>query len=109
MSDLQALLLAVGAVLTALVTIWRVVALPMHRQAKRLGHFLDDWFGEAARPGRAAIPPMPERIANLERQQQQLTEELETFSESSSQDRKKLHQRLDAVVEAIEVEASGED
>ena len=34
----------------------------------RLGHFLDDWFGEDARPGFVARPGIPERLAEVEKQ-----------------------------------------
>lgn len=32
----------------------------------RLVHFLDDWFGESERPGFAARPGVPERLAKVE-------------------------------------------
>lgn len=34
----------------------------------RLTHFLDDWFGEVARPGFAARPGIPERLESVEGQ-----------------------------------------
>lgn len=36
------------------------------RTGKRLAHFLDDWFGEEARPGVAARPGVMERLERLE-------------------------------------------
>lgn len=32
----------------------------------RFGHFLDDWFGEPARPGYPARPGIPERLEVVE-------------------------------------------
>jgi len=37
------------------------------RAWKKIDNFLDDWFGEPERPGVAARPGFPERIARLER------------------------------------------
>jgi hypothetical protein len=34
----------------------------------RLSHFLDDWFGEDARPGFTRKPGVPERLAEVESQ-----------------------------------------
>jgi len=39
----------------------------MLRTWKRVTDFLDDWFGEEARPGVEARPGFPERITRLER------------------------------------------
>lgn len=36
------------------------------RTGKRLAHFLDDWFGEEARPGIPARPGVMERLERLE-------------------------------------------
>lgn len=38
----------------------------------RFSHFLDDWFGEAPRPGFGGRPGMPERIAAVEELTKQL-------------------------------------
>jgi hypothetical protein len=35
---------------------------------KKLEHFSDDWFGEAARPGRGRVPGVMERLNNIDGQ-----------------------------------------
>lgn len=62
-------LVAIGAAAGALLTILGLTALLGRRMWKawqRLDAFLSDWFGEPARPGRARVPSMPERVAQLE-------------------------------------------
>jgi hypothetical protein len=58
---------AVGAV-TVVLTAWRVVIKPIAGAVRRVVHFLDDWFGEPARPGQEARPGIPDRIAAIEHQ-----------------------------------------
>jgi hypothetical protein len=43
----------------------RIRALSMFSD-ERFSHFLDDWFGEDARPGFVARPGVPERLENVE-------------------------------------------
>lgn len=38
----------------------------MHRRWRVVEHFLEDWRGEEARPGVAARPGVPERLAAIE-------------------------------------------
>lgn len=49
--------------LSALVGFFRWKILPVFR---RTGHFLDDWFGEDARPGQPRRLGIPERLQRLE-------------------------------------------
>lgn len=58
---------AVGAI-TVVLTAWRVVIKPVAGAVRRVVHFLDDWFGEPARPGHPARPGIPERIEAIEHQ-----------------------------------------
>lgn len=42
------------------------LAVKAFRGVRRVSHFLDDWFGEEARPGIAARPGVMERIGAVE-------------------------------------------
>lgn len=42
----------------------------------RLAHFLDDWFGEEARPGFPARPGIPARLESVEEGQTELLDRL---------------------------------
>lgn len=66
---------ALTVVLGGLVAVWRW-AWPFLR---RVGHFLDDWFGEPARPGFVGQPGVMERLARVEH-------EVHTNSGSSMRD-----------------------
>lgn len=50
------------AVTTLIVTVGR----PLRRLGRWLDEFREDWYGQPARPGRAAIPGIPERLARIE-------------------------------------------
>lgn len=50
----------------------RIRALSMFSDP-RFQHFLDDWFGEGARPGFPGRPGIPERLAAVEERTAQLT------------------------------------
>ncbi|MFF0092650.1 hypothetical protein ACFYSF_22190 [Streptomyces canus] len=45
--------------------LWRVVR-AVSQVTRRAGHFLDDWYGEGARPGVVARPGVMERLGTLE-------------------------------------------
>lgn len=70
------------SVLGVLAAFWRW-ALPFLR---RVGHFLDDWFGEEARPGFPARPGVPARLAAIETEQRRVSHEVQTNSGSSLKD-----------------------
>lgn len=55
---------ALAVALTALGLLMRAV----YRAWKKVDAFLEDWNGEPARPGRAARPSMPARMAAVEKQ-----------------------------------------
>lgn len=58
-------ILAAGALSVALVAIAALLraAWQIYR---RFDAFFDDWFGQPARPGRAAVPGIAERVGSLE-------------------------------------------
>lgn len=58
---------AVGAALAAL-TKW--VILPIATFVRRIVQFLEDWFGEPARPGFEERPGVMQRLANVEHSSQ---------------------------------------
>lgn len=60
-------ILAAGGVCVALAAIG-VVGRKLWRIFRRIDHFMDDWFGEPARPGVAARPGVMERLCSVERQ-----------------------------------------
>jgi len=64
-SALGAWLIGAAAVVGALLALWKATAAGW-RLARRVGHFLDDWAGEAARPGHPARPSAMERLADLD-------------------------------------------
>lgn len=57
--------LVLGVLATAL-TLAAFVGRPLRQLAKQNDEFRQDWYGLAARPGRAAVPGVPERLARLE-------------------------------------------
>ena len=58
-----------GVILTAL-TLAVLVGKPLRRLARQNDEFREDWYGTAARPGRERVPGVPERLSNIELQQQ---------------------------------------
>lgn len=64
-ADLGPWVLAAGAVAVALTAVWKLVTGGL-RFTRRIGHFLDDWWGEPERPGHPARPGIPERMAGVE-------------------------------------------
>ncbi len=56
-----------GVILTA-VTLAVMVGRPLRRLARQSDEFREDWYGVPARPGRAAIPGVPERLARIEQE-----------------------------------------
>lgn len=65
-------MLAIGGgvvgLITAAGTIAVTVGRPLRKLSRQNDEFRADWYGEAARPGRAAIPGVPERLALIERE-----------------------------------------
>ncbi|MEH0951005.1 MULTISPECIES: hypothetical protein [Micromonospora] len=53
--------------LTAL-TLAAVIGRPLRRLARQNDEFREDWYGVPARPGRAAVPGVPERLALIEKE-----------------------------------------
>lgn len=58
-------IIAAGAVAAALASI-AVMLRMAWRIYRRFDAFFDDWFGQPARAGRAAVPGIPERVVQLE-------------------------------------------
>lgn len=68
MLDLQTWVAAgvvLGAIASAL-TLALTVGRPLRQLARQNDEFRQDWYGLPARPGRPAIPGVPERLAKLE-------------------------------------------
>lgn len=63
------LLVAIGgasaAILSVIAFVTYVVRL-VRRVSSQLENFREDWYGEQARPGRPAIPGVPDRLASIE-------------------------------------------
>lgn len=56
-----------GVVLTAL-TLAALIGRPLRKLARQGDEFREDWYGTPARPGRAAVPGVPERLALIEKE-----------------------------------------
>lgn len=83
MSDLDwTTTVAIITVLAAVVAFWRW-ALPFLR---KIGHFLDDWQGEAERPGVPRRPGVLEQLAGVQSEQARVSKELQTNGGSSIKD-----------------------
>lgn len=65
-ADLGPWVLGAGGMAVALAAVWKIAA-AVARFARRVGHFLDDWWGEPERPGHPARPGIPERMAGVEK------------------------------------------
>src|SRR5690606_37158297 len=63
-----------GALAAAVVTLWRALR-EVFRVARKIGHFFDDWVGEAPRPGVPGRPGFPERLGKVETAVRGLREE----------------------------------
>lgn len=46
----------------------KFVVAPIRKLLRQQEEFRDDWFGSPARPGRVAVPGIPERLAWIENQ-----------------------------------------
>lgn len=57
-------------VLLAAVTLAVTIGRPLRKLARQNDEFREDWYGVPARPGRVAIPGVPERLARIERELQ---------------------------------------
>lgn len=78
-------IISLAAVITALLILARFAGL-LWRFVRRVGHFLDDWFGEEARDGQPARPGFPARIGELERRTAAIEHELHPNSGASLRD-----------------------
>lgn len=54
-----------GVIVTAL-TLAGTIGRPLRRLSRQNDEFREDWYGLPARPGRDAVPGVPERLARLE-------------------------------------------
>jgi hypothetical protein len=66
-------IVAACAAITALSALGRWV----YRLARRTGHFLDDWNGEAPRPGQPSRPGVLEQLASVQDEQARVSKELQ--------------------------------
>lgn len=98
MEPLQ-IILTVSATLAALTVI--IVSLgKISKLVKRFIHFLDDYFGEEARPGFAGRPGMQERIKNIEDQVEHISYEMKPNSGTSIKDAiNRIEKRITALEE----------
>ncbi|TDC81914.1 hypothetical protein E1193_13510 [Micromonospora sp. KC606] len=60
---------ALAGALTAIVTAVYLGGRWMLRTLRRIDDWLDDWYGEPARPGQPARPGVPERLTQIEARQ----------------------------------------
>ncbi|MDG4832438.1 hypothetical protein O7627_24465 [Solwaraspora sp. WMMD1047] len=56
----------VTGIVAAALTVGVTVGRPLRRLARQNDEFRVDWYGAPARPGRAPIPGVPERLARIE-------------------------------------------
>ena len=69
MVDVQALIGIGGGItgaLAAALTVGVTVGRPLRKLSRQNDEFREDWYGESARPGRSAVPGVPERLARIE-------------------------------------------
>ncbi len=59
--------IVLGVILTAL-TLAVMIGKPLRRLAKQNDEFREDWYGQPARPGRDAVPGVPERLRRIEKE-----------------------------------------
>ena len=65
--------IAAGAILGVLcsaLVLAGMIGRPLRKLARQNDEFREDWYGTAARPGRERVPGVPERLSNIELQQQ---------------------------------------
>lgn len=56
------------AALMSIIALVTYVVRLMRKVSRQLETFREDWYGEAARPGRAAVPGVPDRLASIEKE-----------------------------------------
>lgn len=56
-----------GVILSAL-TLAGLIGKPLRKLARQNDEFREDWYGQPARPGRDAVPGVPERLARMEKE-----------------------------------------
>ncbi|MFI6329848.1 hypothetical protein ACIBBG_16295 [Micromonospora chersina] len=59
--------IVLGVIVTAL-TLAVMVGKPLRRLARQNDEFREDWYGSPARPGRSAVPGVPERLSLIEKE-----------------------------------------
>lgn len=57
---------AAAGVTGVAVAVAAAVGRPLRRLSRQNDEFRLDWYGEQARPGRAAVPGVPERLTRIE-------------------------------------------
>ncbi|MFI6333183.1 hypothetical protein ACIBBG_33525 [Micromonospora chersina] len=59
--------IVLGVILTSL-TLAGLIGKPLRKLARQNDEFREDWYGQPARPGRDAVPGVPERLARMEKE-----------------------------------------
>ena len=57
-------------VLSSALVLAGMVGRPLRRLARQNDEFREDWYGTPARPGRNAVPGVPERLSRIEKELQ---------------------------------------
>lgn len=56
-----------GVIMSAL-ALAGLIGKPLRKLARQNDEFREDWYGQPARPGRDAVPGVPERLARMEKE-----------------------------------------
>lgn len=95
----------VGGAIISIITLATLVGKPLRRLSRQNDEFREDWYGEPARPGRDAIPGVPERLSRIEtelsasgsvresivRIETRLDEHIRSHPDPKSEDRPGIH------------------
>ena len=95
------ILISIAATITAITAIF-VGFRKLSLIVKRVIHFLDDYFGEEARPGFDGRPGMQERLRSIEEEMKCVSYEMRPNSGSSIKDAiGRIEKRLDALEDKV--------
>lgn len=82
------------------ITVIVVTAAKISKSIKRFIHFLDDYFGEEARPGFEGRPGMQERLRKIENEVEHISYEMKPNSGTSIKDAiNRIEKRITALEE----------
>ncbi|SRR6266705_3250524 len=57
-----------AAVIGTGMVLGRVIGGPLRKLSRQNDEFREDWYGQPARPGRVAVPGVPERLSGIEKE-----------------------------------------